>query len=140
MRLNWKDTWATILVLAAAALYVTHLEMLDVPFVADVRVVAAACLALGIGAAAVGGWHRPVDARAMRFGAWFGSTASLFGVVALITAQPWSLALLLLNTLALWGFASLRHTGLFVEEAPDDTSHQENPTTRRRVRSEQERS
>ncbi|MCS7483694.1 hypothetical protein ACFFQW_46635 [Umezawaea endophytica] len=139
MRLNWKDTWATILVLAAAALYVTHLEMRDVPFIADVRFVAAACFTLGIGAAVVGGWHRPVDTRALRFGAWFGSTASLLGVVALITAQPWSLALLVLNTLALWGFASLRHTGLFAEDMTDDTSHQENPTARRRTRPEQER-
>ena len=136
MRLNWKDTWATILVLAAAAVYVTHLEMRDVPFVADVRVVAAVCLTFGIAAAVVGGWHRPVDGRALRFGAWFGSTASVLGVIALITAHPSALALLVLNTLALWGFASLRHTGLFAEDVPQ----QENTTARRPVRREQERS
>jgi len=140
MRLNWKDTWATILVLAAAAVYVTHLEMRDVPFVGDVRAAAAVFIALGVGSAVVGGWHRPVDERALRFGAWFGSTASVLGVVALVTGQPWSFTLLVLNTLVLWGFASLRHTGLFVEEGTDATSRQEDPTARRSTRPEQERS
>lgn len=55
MRLNWKDTWATVLVIAAVAGYVEHLELRAQPFIGDVRVVAAVCFALGVSAAAVGG-------------------------------------------------------------------------------------
>jgi hypothetical protein len=121
MRLNWKDTWATVLVVAAVALYTAHLALRSQPFVGDVRLVSAACFALGVSAAAVGGWHRPVDDLAMRLGAVFGSTASLLGVAALITAYPWLLAALVLNIVALWGFATLRHAGLVAGTSGDDT-------------------
>ena len=141
MGLNWKDTWATVLVLAAVAAYAAHLALRDVPFAGDVRIASAACFALGVSAAVVGGWHRPVDARSLRFGAWTGSTASVLGAVAVLTAQPWALALLVLNTLALWVFATLSHTGLLAGKTPDGAVHQPEGTAARPwPRREQERS
>lgn len=127
MRLNWKDTWATVLVIAAVAYYLAHLALRAQPFVGDVRVASAACFAFGVGAAVVGGWHRSVDELALRVGARFGTTASLFGVAALLTAYSWLLAVFVLNIVALWGFATLRHTGLVAGAPSDDTGRAGSP-------------
>lgn len=127
MRLNWKDTWATVLVIAAVAGYVEHLELRAQPFIGDVRVVAAVCFALGVSAAAVGGWHRAVDDLAMQVGAVFGTTASLLGVATLVTAYSWLLFVFVLNIVGLWGFATLRHTGLFTEALADDNGRSGSP-------------
>jgi hypothetical protein len=127
MRLNWKDTWATVLVIAAVAGYTAHLDMRSQPFIGDVRVVAFVCFALGVSSAAVGGWHRDVDDLAMRVGAVFGTTASLLGAATLVTAYPWLLFVFVLNIVGLWGFATLSHTGLFTEAPADDSGRAGSP-------------
>lgn len=127
MRLDWKDTWATVLVIAAVAFYAEHFELRSQPFLGDVRVAAAVCFALGVSAAAVGDWHRTIDDLAMRVGAVFGPTASLLGVATLITAHSWLLFVFVLNIVGLWGFATLRHTGLFIEAPADDTGRAGSP-------------
>ncbi|HEX6345892.1 hypothetical protein [Umezawaea sp.] len=127
MRPNVKDTWATVLVIAAVALYTEHLELTSQPFLGDVRVVAAVCFALGVSAAAVGGRHRATDDLAMRVGAVLGTTATLLGVATLITAHSLLLFVFVLNIVGLWGFATLRHTGLFTAAMADDDGRAGSP-------------
>lgn len=121
MRLTWKDSWATILVAAAIAAYACHLLLSDVRFIGDVRVAVAAVGLLGIGAAVVGGWHNAIDATALQVGTGLGTCATVLGVAALISANPWLLAGFVLNVLVLWGYTTLHHAGIVGAEQPDAT-------------------
>ena len=86
---TWKDTVATALVAVVVVIYLAYLSFEGIPFVRDVRGMAAVGLVLSIASRRIGGhegFTHPRVAMAANFG-WIA-----LGVVALVTELPAVLA------------------------------------------------
>ena len=96
---TWKDTVATALVAVVVVIYLAYLSFDGIPFVRDVRGMAALGLALSIASRRIGsreGFTHPRVAMAANFG------SIALGVVALVTELPAVLAAFIVSIIALW--------------------------------------
>ncbi|QYC41834.1 hypothetical protein Nocox_21140 [Nonomuraea coxensis DSM 45129] len=112
MRLTWKDALATVAAGVNVAVYVAFTQGADLPIVDSVRGTTGTILLLGV----VGGCMLGAAPETFQRGGLYrgvagtlGVVALLSGVIALITAGEFALAVLFYTTIALWLMATVRH-------------------------------
>jgi hypothetical protein len=110
MTRTWKDTVATASVAIVVIFYLGYLMFGSMPFVEDVRGMAAVGLVLSFASRRVGGRHGFQHERAA-LAANFGSLA--LGFVALATENGVVLALFIVSVVVLWLAATYVRTGGF---------------------------
>jgi hypothetical protein len=110
MRFTRKDTVATGLVAAVVVVYVAYVASDGIPFVRDVKGMAAVGLILGFASRRIGG-RAAFAHEQVAFAAGLASMA--LGIVTLITASEVVLALFVASIVALWAAAmyARTHTG-----------------------------
>ncbi|MCK2216120.1 hypothetical protein MF672_020290 [Actinomadura sp. ATCC 31491] len=112
MRLTWKDALATVAAAADVAVYVVFTRGADVWFFNDVRGAAATILVLGlVGGCALSSLAEEFQGRTgyVAVASAIGALALIAGVVALVAASEFALAVLFWSTIALWLVATVRH-------------------------------
>ena len=121
MRLTWRDGVASLLTATAVAIYWAFLADAGLPLVGGVRGAATAILLIGVGACATG-----ANPSTMRNGlskpfGFFGTVAFFAGLVAIIWALEWALAIEIGTIVILWAAATLRHA-LTTTKSTEQTS------------------
>jgi hypothetical protein len=130
-RLTWHDAAATVLVSVIVASYVGYLVDGSTPLVHDTREMAAAGMALGIAACALGAQNPGVrSARLPVAVAMLAVAATLLGLIALITGGAVPLALFMIAVTVLWAVAIARHSGLSHAVRARSTRRPANPRAR----------
>jgi len=105
---TWKDTMATTLVAVVVLGYVAHLILVNVPFIGEVRGMAAVGLVLGIGSRWIGGRRGFKHERWAMLGN-MGSVA--LGIATIVTGTEVFLALFITSIVALWAAATYVRLG-----------------------------
>ena len=110
MTRTWKDTVATTFVAVVVLGYVAHLILVNVPFISEVRGMAAIGLVLGVGSRWIGGRHGFEHERWAMLGN-IGLVA--LGIATIVTGSEVFLALCITSIVALWAAATYVRLGGF---------------------------
>ena len=108
MRLTWRDAITTLLVIAVVVVYYAYVNGTDLPIIDDVRGALLVMGAAGLGTCIVGGSSGYVGRNS------YTTLMSILGIVAfaviafgLITAAEWTLTVLGIDIVLMWGAALL---------------------------------
>src|SRR5512141_2172414 len=115
MRLTWRDTLATVFVLAAAVLYLLWLAEIEVFGMSSPRAIGAVVMVLGLAASVtavvygVGAGLMQAPRIYLAVTSLIGLGALVAGIMAIADANEPMLAALVIGTVVLWVVSTARH-------------------------------
>lgn len=109
MRLTWRDGAATLLTAVAVAIYWALLADAGLPLVGGVRGAATAILLIGAGTCITGANQANTRDGVSKALGFLGATAFFAGLIAIIWAVEWALAIEIGAIVVLWAVTTLRH-------------------------------